>query len=369
VTDQLHRTALSDLHEDAGAVMAPFAGWTMPLRFAGTIAEHEAVRTSVGVFDVSHLGTVWVEGDAATDVIAACFTNDPTGLDDLSSQYTLCCDEQGGIVDDLIVYRLTAERWFAVPNAANTAEVVRVLEAAARDRGVQIRDESHDWAVLAVQGPAALELLDGLGLDLVGLCDVPSDVAYLHLAELTAGDARGVVVRTGYTGEPGAELIVPNDAASDLWRRVLDAGAEPCGLGARDTLRLEMGYPLHGSELSTQVTPFEARVGWAVKLDRAPFRGQDALRAAKEAGLQRRLLGLVTDGRRLPRTGMTIVREGERVGQVTSGGFSPTRERGIALAYLDDPIGPGDEVAIDVRGTELRAEVVRPPFVARDPRG
>jgi aminomethyltransferase len=223
--------------------------------------------------------------------------------------------------------------------------------------------------VLAVQGPAALELLDGLGLDLVGLCDVPSDVAYLHLAELTAGDARGVVVRTGYTGEPGAELIVPNDAASDLWRRVLDAGAEPCGLGARDTLRLEMGYPLHGSELSTQVTPFEARVGWAVKLDRAPFRGQDALRAAKEAGLQRRLLGLVTDGRRLPRTGMTIVREGERVGQVTSGGFSPTRERGIALAYLDDPIGPGDEVAIDVRGTELRAEVVRPPFVARDPRG
>lgn len=368
MTDDLHRTALSDLHEDAGAVMAPFAGWTMPLRFAGTLAEHEAVRTSVGAFDVSHLGTVWIEGDAATEVVAACFTNDPTRLDDRSSQYTLCCDDQGGIVDDLIVYRLTAERWFAVPNAANTAEVVRILQAVADDHGVEVRDESHDWAVLAVQGPAALETLDGLGLDLVGLCEIPSDIAYLRLAELSLDDARGFVVRTGYTGEPGAELLVPNAAAADLWRRILDAGAEPCGLGARDTLRLEMGYPLHGNELSTSVTPFEARLAWAVKLDRPRFRGQDALRAAKEAGPRRRLLGLVTDGRRLPRAGMAVVREGERVGEVTSGGFSPTLEQGIALAYLDDPTGPGDHVAIDVRGTELTAEVVRPPFVDRDPR-
>jgi aminomethyltransferase len=369
VTDELHRTALTAHHEDAGATMAPFAGWSMPLRFAGTLAEHEAVRTTVGAFDVSHLGTVWIEGDDAEAVIAACFTNDPTRLDDLASQYTLCCDDEGGIVDDLIVYRLTAERWLAVPNAANTAEVVRLLAAEAERRAAEVRDESHDWAVLAVQGPGALDTLDGLGLELVGLCTVASDVDHLRLAEVRFDGDRGVLARTGYTGEPGAELLVPNDRAGALWRRLLEAGAEPCGLGARDTLRLEMGYPLHGNELSTETIPYEARLGWAVKLDRDPFRGQAALRAAKAAGVRRRLWGLVTDGRRLPRAGMPVLRAEEQLGTVTSGGFSPTLERGIALAYLDDPVDEGDEVAVDVRGSALACRVVRPPFVDRDPRG
>jgi aminomethyltransferase len=369
MTDERLRTALTDLHVDAGAVMAPFAGWSMPLRFAGTIAEHEAVRTAVGAFDVSHLGTVWLEGPDACEVIAASVTNDPTTLRDLSSQYTLCCDDAGGIVDDLIVYRLGRDRWLTMPNAANTAAVVAALTAAAEGRDVQVRDESRDWAVLAVQGPGAMGLLDGLDLDLVGLCDVASDVAYLQLAELALDGERGVLARTGYTGEPGAELLVPNAVAPELWTRLLAAGAEPCGLGARDTLRLEMGYPLHGNELSTDVNPYEARLGWAVKLDRGPFRGQAALRTAKEAGATRRLLGLRTDGRRLARSGMRVVRDGADVGQVTSGGFSPTLERGIALAYLDTGIEPGDEVAVDVRGTPLPFEVVRPPFVDRDPRG
>jgi aminomethyltransferase len=369
VTDELRFTALSDLHEDAGAVMAPFAGWRMPLRFAGTIAEHAAVRESVGAFDVSHLGTVWLDGPDARDVIAACFTNDPTTLTDLTSQYTLCCDEHAGIVDDLIVYQLRSDRWLAVPNAANTAEVVRVLEAAAEGRDVRVRDESPAWAILAVQGPEALALLDGMRLELVGLCDAASDVPYLHLAELALDDVGGILTRTGYTGEPGAELIVPNDAAPVLWEQLLAAGAEPCGLGARDTLRLEMGYPLHGNDLSTEVTPYEARLGWAVKLDRQPFRGQDALRAAKQAGSTRRLLGLRTEGRRLARPGMRVVSDDTEVGQVTSGGFSPTLERAIALAYLDAGVAPGDAVAVDVRGTHLPFEVVRPPFVDRDPRG
>jgi aminomethyltransferase len=369
MTDELRRTALTDAHVDGGAVMAPFAGWHMPLRFAGTIAEHEAVRTAVGAFDVSHLGTVWLEGPDACAVIAATFTNDPTALRDMTSQYTLCCDEDGGIVDDLIVYRLGPERWLTMPNAANTAAVVDALAAAAGGRDVRLRDESEDWAVLAVQGPEALALLDGLGLDLVGLCDVPSDVAHLQLAELALDDDRGVLARTGYTGEPGAELLVPNAHAPALWARLLEAGAEPCGLGARDTLRLEMGYPLHGNELSTDVDPFEARLGWAVKLDREAFRGQEALRAAKDAGATRRLLGLRTDGRRLARTGMRVVRDGADVGVVTSGGFSPTLERGIALAYLDRAIEPGEEVAVDIRGTHRSFEVVRPPFVDRDPRG
>ncbi len=369
MTDELLRTALTDAHEDAGAAMAPFAGWSMPLRFAGTIAEHEAVRTAVGAFDVSHLGTVWLDGPDACAVLAATFTNDPTTLRDMCSQYTLCCDDDGGIVDDLIVYRLGPDRWLTMPNAANTAAVVAALHAAADGRDVQVRDESRTWAVLAVQGPGALALLDGLGLDLVGLCDVASDVAHLQLAELALDGDRGVLARTGYTGEPGAELLVPNAVAPALWARLLGAGAEPCGLGARDTLRLEMGYPLHGNELSTEVTPFEARLGWAVKLDRDPFRGQEALRAAKEAGTTRRLLGLRTDGRRLARAGMRVVRDGEDVGAVTSGGFSPTLERGIALAYLDRAVEPGDEVAVDVRGTPLAFEVVRPPFVDRDPGG
>jgi aminomethyltransferase len=365
----LVRTVLADDHLAAGASMAPFAGWEMPLRFAGTLAEHHAVRTGVGVFDVSHLGTVWIDGGGALATIAACFTNDPSVLTDGGSQYTLCCDERGGIVDDLIVYRITSDRWLAVPNAANTASVVRVLEAAAERHGASVRDESRDWAVLAVQGPGALALVDGLGLVLGGGCDTPSDVPYLGVVTFDTEADPGVLARTGYTGEPGVELIVPNGVAAALWATLQRAGAEPCGLGARDTLRLEMGYPLHGNDLSTDVTPFEARLGWAVELDRSDFRGRTALAAAKAAGVERRLWGLVSDGRRPARAGMAVNHGGVAAGAVTSGGYSPTLERGIALAYLADPLGPGDTVEVDVRGNVAVFEVVRPPFVDRDPRG
>lgn len=365
---QLRPTPLTTRHEAAGAKMAPFAGWSMPLQYAGTVAEHEAVRSAVGVFDVSHLGTVFVTGSDAGAAIAASFTNDPAGLSDGASQYTLCCDERGGIVDDLIVYRLAADRWMTVPNAANTAAVVARLQQQARGRDVAVSDQSADWAVLAVQGPASLPTLAtalsrlGCGLD-------PADVPYLGVVETTVADAPVLLCRTGYTGEIGAELVVSATAAPALWDALLAAGAQPCGLGARDTLRLEMGYPLHGNDLSTDVLPNEARLNWAVKLDRGDFVGREALLVAKESGPARRLWGLRGTSRRPPRAGMRVL-DGEReVGTVTSGSFSPTAQVGIGLALLAADIEPGAEVGVDVRGTTVAFEVVRPPFVDRDPKG
>jgi len=367
VGEQLRQSPLAERHKAAGAKLAPFAGWAMPIQFTGTLAEHEAVRSHVGIFDVSHLGTVYLDGPGAMAAIASSFTNDPTGLTDATSQYTLCCDEQGGIVDDLIVYRLAPDRWLTVPNAANTDAVVEVLQNAADEHGATVRDESPDWAILAVQGPAGLAAADAVLSD-VGSRVRASDVDHLGVRVVEAAGHSGVLCRTGYTGEPGCELVLPAAAAAPVWDRFLDAGATPCGLGARDTLRLEMGYPLHGNDLSTDVTPYEARLGWAVKLDRDPFRGQQALQAAKEAGPSRRLWGLVAEGRRPARAGMNVEQDGAPVGTITSGSFSPTLGKGIALALLDDPVGPGAKVTVDVRGTAVPFDVVRPPFVDRDPK-
>lgn len=369
VDDALRPTPLTPLHEAAGARLAGFAGWAMPIRFAGTLAEHEAVRTGVGVFDVSHLGTVLVEGPGASAAVAASFTNDPSNLQDGTSQYTLCCDDDGGIVDDLIVYRLDERRWFAVPNAANTAAVVDALRAsaAAGEAAVEVTDASTDWAVLAVQGPDALALVDRV-LDERGATLRSTDVGYLGVAVTDLDGAEVRLCRTGYTGEPGCELLVEAQAAAAVWTALVDAGATPCGLGARDTLRLEMGYPLHGNELSVDTTPFEARLGWAVKLERPAFRGSAALAAAKQAGPQRRLWGLVAEGKRPLREGARVLVDDEEVGMTTSGSVSPTLGRPIALAYLDAAIEPGATVQVDLRGTLVPAEVVRPPFVDRDPR-
>jgi aminomethyltransferase len=362
------RTPLADRHEAAGAKLADFAGWSMPIQFAGTLAEHQAVRDDVGIFDVSHLGTVWVEGAGARGAIARTFTNDPATLEPGASQYTLCCDERGGIVDDLIVYELAEDRWLAVPNAANTDEVVRRLRDAADDTAT-VTDRSADWAVLAIQGPRSLEVVDAVGGALGLRGPAAGEVAHLGVVAEAVDDGEVLRCRTGYTGEVGMELLVLAALAGRVWDAALAAGATPCGLGARDTLRLEMGYPLHGNDLSTDVSPYEARLGWAVKLDRDDFVGREALVAAKRAGPARRLLGLRVDGRRPPRPGMGVRDGAMPVGTVTSGSFSPTLGCGIGLALLDDPIGPGDEVVLDVRGTDVPVEVVKPPFVDRDPKG
>jgi aminomethyltransferase len=393
---------LTDRHVAADAKLASFAGWSMPLSFAGVLAEHAAVREAVGVFDVSHLGTVWVTGPAATGVVDRSFTADAHALTDGASRYTLCTAEDGGILDDLIVYRFAAERWVVVPNAANTRTVVARLRASAAEVAAEARpavvaaasdeepspaglaagtalvdDASTAWAIVAVQGPEAFATIHAaLDLDATTL-------AWTRVGELAPGpqapaDVRGrhlVVGRTGYTGEVGAELLVPAELAVAVWDALLATGAPPCGLGARDTLRLEMGYPLHGQELSPQVLPAEARLSWAVQLEDADgrprrFPGAGALAAAKAgAPTARRLLGVRSDGRRPLRGGGDVLRDGEVVGATTSGGFSPTLEVGIAIASIDRALAPGDRVSVDVRGHAVDAEVVRPPFVDRDPRG
>jgi aminomethyltransferase len=300
-----------------------------------------------------------LEGDGALDAIAATFTNEGSALSDGQSQYTLCCNDDGGVVDDCIVYRLAADRWIVIPNAANTPAVTSALSAA----GIGVDDRSRQTAVIAVQGPRSLEVADGaLGLDVGGM-------AHLAVAQAMALDEIPVTVcRTGYTGEVGCELLVEGPPSLAVWDALLAAGATPCGLGARDTLRLEMGYPLHGNDLSVDVTPWEAGVGWAVTLDRGQFTGQAALRAAKESGAKRTLWGLRSSGRRPLRAGCDVLVDGDVVGATTSGGFSPTLGVGIALGHAPGA-AVGDAVTVDVRGTEVACEVVRPPFVDRSPKG
>ncbi len=357
------KTSLHALHEELGARIAPFAGWGMPLEYEGTVSEHEAVRERVGVFDVSHLGSVWVEGPDAEDVVATSFTNDPTRLSDGRSQYTLCCDDDGGILDDLIVYRLAAERFLTVPNAANTRTVLGRLLKEADDRDATVTDASRQLAIVAVQGPDSLDLLGRLYPGVVAAVD------HRGIATIDLGPSdEGWLCRTGYTGEVGAELVLPGSDAPGVFRELIDLGAVPAGLGARDTLRLEMGYPLHGNDLGPDTDPYEARLSWAVKLDRDDFHGREALVASEQQAPARRLYGLRADDRGIPRRGMEVRADGDRVGEVTSGSYSPTLRTGIGLAYLDTPLGPGDDVTVDVRGNGLGFEVVDPPFVDRDPR-
>jgi|HigsolmetaAR206D_1030411.scaffolds.fasta_scaffold02416_5 glycine cleavage system T protein len=361
--DQLRRSPLHQRHVALGAKFAAFGGWSMPLEYAGggVLAEHTAVRTGVGVFDVSHLGKARITGPGAADFVNACLSNDLGRIGPGRAQYTLCCDETtGGVVDDIIAYLHGPDHVFLVPNAANTAEVVRRLRAAAPD-GVTVADEHEAYAVLAVQGPRSAETLDALGL--------PTGHEYMSFATADVDHVPLVVCRTGYTGELGYELIVPAEAAAGIWDALLEAGAphgiRACGLGARDTLRTEMGYPLHGQDLSPDITPVQARLGWAVGWQKPAFWGRAALLAEREAGARRTLWGLEAQGRGIPRPGMTVYLGDRAVGTTTSGTFSPTRKIGIALALLDTAAGlaEGDEVEVDIRGRRAPMRVVRPPFV------
>lgn len=362
MTDPI-RSPLHERHTALGAKFAPFGGWEMPLEYAGggVLREHAAVREAVGVFDVSHLGKARVRGTGAAGFVNACLSNDLDRIGPGRAQYTLCCDDaSGGVVDDLIAYLHGDDHVFLVPNAANTAEVVRRLGAAA-PAGVRVTDEHREHAVLAVQGPRSAELLAALGL--------PADHGYMSFAESTLDGSPLVVCRTGYTGEHGYELVLPAAGAPEVWDRLLAAGAEygvrPCGLAARDTLRTEMGYPLHGQDMSLSITPVQARAGWAVGWQKPAFWGRAALLAEREAGPRRTLHGLESLDRGIPRPHMAVLRGEDRVGEVTSGTFSPTRRLGIGLALLDTAAGlsVGDEVEVDVRGRRSRMAVVKPPFV------
>jgi aminomethyltransferase len=371
--EERKRSPLDAVHRRLGAKMGPFAGWEMPIEYAGTLSEHRAVRDSVGVFDLTHLGKVEVTGPGARAALQHALSGD---LDKLagpgSAQYTLCLNDEGTIIDDLIVY-WTAEGYLLVPNAANwprVAEAVRASAAKLRggDAGAGVEVVPRpDVAVLAVQGPAAPELVGEL---------FPAEVAgmeYMHAAPVTYAGETLRLARTGYTGERGYELLVPGELAAKLWEELFERGERlgvvPAGLGARDTLRLEMGYPLHGNDISTETDPFEARIGWAVAMGKPAFRGREALAERKAAGTRRLLVGLVSSDRLIPRHGMGVLASGEPAGEVTSGTFSPTLRHGIALAYVDrDHTEKGTELEVDVRGKRGAVRVTRPPFVDASPK-
>jgi len=347
-------------HDALGATFASFGGWEMPVSYAGVIAEHTSVRESVGIFDVSHLGKATVTGPGAAEFVNRCLSNDLERIAPGQAQYTLCCAPDGGVIDDLIAYLVSPGEVFLVPNAANTAAVCAALAAAA-PTGVRVHERHTDFGVLAVQGPRSAELMADLGL--------PHEMDYMAFADATCQGRWVRVCRTGYTGEHGYELLPHWDDADALFGALLAAaetlGGQACGLGARDTLRTEMGYPLHGHELSAEITPVQARAGWAVGWRKPEFWGKDPLAAEKAAGSARRLWGLRALDRGVPRAGMPVVRDGAVIGMTTSGTFSPTLKTGIALAMLDTSVEvvAGAELSVDVRGRGLRCVVVAPPFV------
>lgn len=343
-----------------GAKLAEFGGWVMPLEYAGVVKEHTAVREAVGVFDVSHLGKVVVRGPGAADFVNACLTNDLGKIEPGKAQYTLCCDpETGGIVDDLIAYLHDDDHVFLVPNAANTAAVARMLTADA-PKGVVVEDQHTTRSILAVQGPRSDEVLEEIGF--------PAGHDYMSFVEADLDGTPVVVCRTGYTGERGYELVVPDEVVGPLWDRLFEAGEAfgiaPCGLGARDTLRTEMGYPLHGQDITRDVTPNQARLGWAVGWKKESFWGRSALLAERETGPSRLLRGLVANGRAIPRPGMRVLLVADvPVGEVTSGTFSPTLRKGVGMALVASQVTDGAEVSVDVRGRREVFTVTKPPFV------
>lgn len=357
----LKTSPLHDRHVALGAKMADFGGWEMPIEYpgGGVVREHTAVRERVGIFDVSHLGKASVKGPGAAAFINSCLTNDLGRIHEGKAQYTLCCDETGGVVDDLIVYLRAEDDVFLIPNASNTGEVVRRLQAAA-PAGLQIENLHDGYGVIAVQGNKSDEVLQALGL--------PTGHEYMSFVEADWNGKPVIVCRTGYTGERGYELVPRWDDSLALWDALVEAAAPydglPCGLGSRDTLRTEMGYPLHGHELSLDITPVQARSGWAVGWKKDAFWGKDALVAEKAAGPKRATWGLLATGRGIPRSHCQVKgADGRLLGEVTSGTFSPTLKQGIALALLAPSAKEGDEVVIDVRGRDVLATVIKPPFV------
>ena len=364
MTDLL-RSPLHDRHVALSAKLADFGGWEMPIEYAasggGVLKEHASVRDVVGVFDVSHLGKASVRGPGARSLVDACLTNDLGRIGPGQAQYTMCCDASGGVIDDLIAYLVSDEEVFLVPNAANTAEVVRRLAAAA-PAGVTVEDLHRSYGVLAVQGPRSAEVLDRLGL--------PADLSYMAYRDASFRGRPVRICRTGYTGEHGYELLPAWDEAGALWDALVEVARElggmPAGLGARDTLRTEAGYPLHGQDLSLSISPLQARAGWAVGWKKDAFWGRDALVAEKAAGPARLLWGLEALDRGIPRAHMNVLSsDGKEIGEVTSGTFSPSLKKGIGLALIATEAGvtAGDEIGVDVRGRTAAVRVLRPPFV------
>jgi aminomethyltransferase len=357
----MKNSPLHSRHLALEAKMADFGGWLMPIEYpgGGVIAEHTAVRQAVGLFDVSHLGKASVIGIGANEFLNSVFTNDLNRITDGQAQYTLLCTQTGGVVDDLIVYRNRADDFFLIPNASNTSDVVAVLLSLA-PAGIVVKNLHEDYGVIALQGPSAKDVLTDLGVE--------ATMEYMAFAHVVIGGADVIICRTGYTGEHGFELVPKRNDVGAVWdalaAQVTQRNGLICGLGARDTLRTEMGYPLHGHELSLEISPVQASASWAIGWSKESFQGSDVLRKEKSAGVLRRMRGIRSNDRGIPRAGMDLKNaQGDIVGVTTSGTFSPSLRVGIGLALVDAWLEVGSQITIDIRGRESSATIVSLPFV------
>ena len=357
----MNQSPLADRHLALNAKMADFGGWLMPIEYpqTGAIAEYTAVRQQVGIFDVSHLGKISVIGAGSVDFINKMVTNDLTKITSGQAQYTLLCNENGGVVDDLIIYRNSDSDLFLIPNASNTTSVFEILQSNC-PAGIKVTNLHKDFAVLAVQGPDSAKVLGEVG--------VVAELDYMSFVHTKIGNCPVILCRTGYTGEFGFEIIPAWKDAQQVWDKLVSAISELsgaiCGLGARDLLRTEMGYPLHGHELSLTITPVEAGAGWAVGWGKEVFRGRNVLLKQKESGSKLKLKAIVATDRRIPRKDMQVKDlNGQIIGVVTSGTFSPALKKGIGLALIDSNVKKDDQVLIDIRGNDSTFKVVSLPFV------
>jgi len=354
VAEELRRTPLYEAHVEAVAKLVPFAGWEMPVQYEGIASEHEAVRTACGVFDVSHMGEVETEGPDAERLLQRVLTNDVSQVEVGGAQYSCLCREDGGVLDDLFSYRLGEGRWLTVTNAGNHDRDHEWWRAHADGLEVEVRDTLADWAMLAVQGPTAREIVGGLASG-----ELPER---FQTAEQELAGSPALICGTGYTGEAGVEVLVSSQHARALWDALLDAGAVPAGLGARDTLRLEVGYCLYGNELSTDRNPIEAGLGWICE-EETGFIGSEACARTRKQGPRERLVPFVIDGAGIARQGNPVMTGDERVGEVTSGTKSPTLGEAIGMAYVrSDLAEQGTEIEIDVRGKRRTARIEKGPL-------
>jgi aminomethyltransferase len=358
----LKRTPLYECHVEAGARLVDFAGWEMPVQYQGVIEEHRAVRTAAGLFDVSHMGEVRVQGPQAEAFLQRLTPNDVSKLAPGRAHYSGLLTDQGTYVDDLLIYRLGAEEFLVVVNASNADRDFEWIasRADAADTGVQVTNESDQWALIAFQGPKAVEILKPI------MTPGAADLKYYGFLQGEVDGRPAILSRTGYTGEDGFELYLSPGDAPAVWRRLVELGAVPAGLGARDTLRLEACMALYGHEIDETTTPFEAGLAWVVKMNKGDFQGREALAAQQAEGLRRKLVGFEVQGRGIARQGHEIKKEGSTVGAVTSGTWSPSFEKAVGMAYVPAGLAaPGTALEIDVRGRALPAVVVEMPFYRR----
>ncbi|MCL6611243.1 MAG: glycine cleavage system aminomethyltransferase GcvT [Peptococcaceae bacterium] len=365
MAEDLKKTPLHDLHAALGAQMFPFGGWTMPLRYGDILEEHRAVRERAGLFDVSHMGEIVVRGPRAGSLVQELVTNDISGMEDGQAVYSPMCAGDGGVLDDLLVYRLEAGHYMLVVNAANTGRDLAWVRSHAGE-GVEVEDVSGRTALLALQGPRAAEVLKPLaGFD-------PGSLGSYRFVRGPVAGVECLVSRTGYTGEDGFEIYLDAGDGAGVWQALMESGRNhglvPAGLGARDTLRLEASLPLYGHELNEKTTPLEAGLGRFVKLDKGPFTGREALQRQQREGLSRRLVGLSMLDRGVPRAGYPVLVGDDPAGAVTSGGYAPTLNACLAMAYVTSSVNPGDRVAVLIRGKKCGAAVVPLPFYKKSAR-